>query len=428
MAILYNIAFLIFAIFYIPVFLLNRRREGIALRLGLYPEELIERLKERRNIWIHAVSVGEVMALASLMEAIRKRYPQSRIVITTVTETGNTVAHKVIKGDEIVLYLPFDISFVVRKVLGYINPSALIIAETEIWPNLIMESDRRGIPIIIVNGRISDRSFGRYKLVKAMLRPVLKMVNIFIMQSDADSKRIICLGAQASSVKVSGNMKFDSAVSIDTVDKKDKDLMQMLGISDDDKLFIAGSTHPGEEEIVLSVYSELKRKFDNIRLLLAPRHIERANELEGLIKKYGFTPVKVSQLSTMNHELSTSNVFLLDTMGQLKDLYAIVFAVFIGGSMVKKGGQNMIEPAVFKKPILFGPHTSNFRGIADLFIKKEAALLVKDKASLKSALEKLLNEPDRADRLGKSARFIVDENIGATESVIKEIEDAKILL
>ncbi|NQT95442.1 MAG: 3-deoxy-D-manno-octulosonic acid transferase [Candidatus Omnitrophica bacterium] len=428
MSIIYNIAFIIFAVVYIPIFLLKkRRREGIALRFGLYSKELIEKLKSKENIWVHAVSVGEVMAAGPLLSRLRQRYPGYRLVITTVTETGNAVAKKIAGDSDIVLFLPFDIRPAVRRAISYIRPTMLLIAETEIWPNLITEAARSNVAIFLVNGRISDGSFGRYKLVKFMLKPVLEGIKLFLMQSEIDEERIISLGAEPSRVSISGNIKFDAATSEDLLRQDNMSLKSSLGLREDDKLFVAGSTHPGEEEIIMSAYIELKKEFANLRLLIAPRHIERTTALESFVKRYDFTSVRVSQLGkNKNQELAAKNyeLFLLDTVGQLKSFYAIADIVFMGGSLVKKGGQNMIEPACFAKPILFGPYTFNFRDITDLFLKEEAAIVVKDKTALVKAASDILKGDDtHIKNLGQRAKELVDTNKGAVEKTLEAINE-----
>jgi len=373
------------------------------------------------------------MAASPLLAKLRQAYPDARLVITTVTETGNSVAKKIANDNELVLFLPFDISFIVKKVISYIKPLALIIVETEIWPNLIIEGAKHQIPIFMVNGRISDESFGRYKLVRSMLRNVLNKVRLFLMQSEIDKDRIVTLGAPPEKVSVAGNVKFDKAISADLPDEKKRALRLSLRLREDQKLFVVGSTHLGEEEIILSSYLDLKKKFNNLQLLIAPRHPERADEICSLVFEYGFTPIKVSELSATPSTLqpkadppmaeSAKHVFLLDTVGQLRDFYSIADIVFVGGSLVKKGGQNMIEPAFFSKPILFGEHTFNFRDITKLFLKQEAAIVVKDKDSLVGAVTGILGDQVLANKLSQSAREIVNSNSGAVDKTIKAIHE-----
>ncbi|MFC1806797.1 tetraacyldisaccharide 4'-kinase [Candidatus Omnitrophota bacterium] len=447
MSIIYNIIFILFGIFYIPISLLkNKKREGIPLRFGLYSKELIDKLSEKKNIWIHAVSVGEVMAISSLVLKLREEYPSHRLVITTVTETGNSVAKKLIKKDEVVLYLPFDLSFVVNKVFSYIKPHLLIITETELWPNLIRISGLLRVPTMLVNGRISENSFKRYKHVRLLMRRFLNKIDLFLMQSEADKERILYLGASESKVTISGNLKFDSANLSDISDASQKELKRLLNIEEDEKLLIAGSTHPGEEEMVLSAFDNLRERYPKLKLLIGPRHVERAPDIEKLIKDHGLNSVRISDATnesvigsrcavsgshldenrkpkTENRNLSIT-VFILDTIGQLKQFYSIADIVFIGGSLIKRGGQNILEPAALSKAIIFGPYMFNFRDIIEIFKADEAAIEIPDSKSLGGEIARLLDDPSLRKRLGDRARSIVQENRGGvdkTQAAVKEI-------
>ena len=429
MSILYNIVFIIFAFFYLPIFLFKgKRRQGIGLRFGAYSKQLVKSLGGKKNIWIHAVSVGEVMAVLPLIKLIRERHPDYRIVITTVTETGNSAAKRIKRDDEIVLFLPFDITFVIKKVIRYIAPIVLIIVETELWPNLIREIARSRIKIFLVNGRISDNSLGKYRLIKPLLKNMLAKISLFFMQTEEQRIRIISLGADASRVTVSGNMKFDNVSSNDS-SKQDKEKIRLLlGLDACDRLFIAGSTHPGEEEIVLNSYIELKEKFSNLRLLIAPRHIDRAKEIQRLIIDLGLIPVFVSSLFGASSNATNKDILILDTIGQLRSFYNIAETAFVGGSLIKRGGQNMIEPAAFAKPLLLGPHTDNFRDIVEMFLKNSAIIVVEDEEALTESLRGLLSDATLRDSLGRSAQLVVQSGRGATMRILQSIEDEKIFL
>jgi 3-deoxy-D-manno-octulosonic-acid transferase len=422
MGIIYNIAFIIFAIFYIPVFIFKKKkRQGMRMRLGLYPAKLIKELSKKKNIWVHAVSIGEVMAVSPLISMLRKEYPDYRLVITTVTESGNKVAKKLAQEGEIVLFLPFDITSAVKRVISYIRPHLMIIAETELWPNLIRSCAKNNISMVIVNGRISDKSFKRYSIIRFMLKPLFKKIKLFLMQSEFDRDRIAYLGADSSKIKVTGSMKFDSALTIILSDDDKAKLRSALNLKASERLFIAGSTNPGEEEIILSAYKTLKREFDNLKLLIAPRHIERTPEIERLISESDFTPVRFSQRTTDNGKRTTKHIFILDTIGQLKSLYSIADVVFVGGSLIKKGGQNILEPAIFAKPIIFGPHMFNFRDIAELFLKDGAAIMVEDADSIKRSVGAILKDDSLRNSLCQKSREIVEKNRGATALTLKEI-------
>lgn len=424
MSILYDIVFIIFSIFYIPLFLLRKRkRQGMRSRFGLYPQSFKKILSQRDNIWLHAVSVGEVRVISNIIKRLRREYPDHRLVLTTVTETGNAIAKNIIEGDEVVTYLPFDIRYIVRRAVSCIRPKILIIAETELWPNLILQAFRSGVPIVIINGRISDKSFGRYKLVRWLLPAMLNRVSLFLMQTQADREKVIMLGADPIRVRVSGNLKFDIDEPSTISDGRLQRYRDMLVIAEGQRLIIAGSTHPGEEEIIVSCFAGLIRSnLDDIRLLIAPRHTQRAPDIERILARQGLTPVRFSQLSPDNRDIpARDGVFILDTMGQLKDLYALADIVFIGGSLIKRGGQNIIEPAIFSKPVIFGPHMYNFSEMAEVFLKHKAAVMVNDKDSLKYALKLLLEDERERVEMGRRARKVIEDNRGATDITLESI-------
>ncbi len=429
MGILYNIVFIVFAFFYIPVFLFKRRkREGMYLRFGKYPKELIKRLSASKNIWIHAVSVGEVMAIEPLVRLIRQRHPGYRIVITTVTETGRHAAERLVSDNEIVLFLPFDISFIVRRAIRYIMPASLVIAETELWPNLIREAKAAGIKVFIVNARISDNSAGKYRLIKPILKSLFSKVEFICAQTQAQKERFESLGAEPSRIAVSGNMKFDSAFLKDLLLADKERLKQNLNISSKAKIFLAGSTHPGEEKMILDSYKELKRKFAGLRLIIAPRHIERAEEIEKLIRDFKLRPLCASKAPRPGSRLSGEEVLILDTIGRLKELYSIADIVFVGGSLINRGGQNMIEPAVFARPILTGSFTHNFRGVVELLKQRHGIIEVKGRNSLTEYAGRLLRDAETANNIGRNAKRAVESSRGAVERILKAIEDEKVFL
>lgn len=424
MGVLYNIVFIVFAFFYLPLFLFKgKRRKGLSLRFGIYPERLIRTLRGAKNIWVHAVSVGEVMAAAPLIGMIAERHPGYRVVITTVTETGNIAAEKIKNDTDVVLFLPFDITFVIRRVIRYIMPSALIIVETELWPNLISQAAACGIKVFLVNGRISDRSVGRYGLIKPLLKKFFSRITLLLMQTESQKQRVISLGAEPSKVKVTANMKFDNDYPEDAFGTDRRRLKESLGIDNDAALFIAGSTHPGEEEVILSSYVKLKKRFSTLRLLIAPRHIERTQELEKLAPHYGLKAFRVSYAAESRLRLPAEGILILDTIGRLRSLYGIADIVFIGGSLVRKGGQNMIEPAFFAKPVLLGPHTYNFRDIVEILLKSKAVSIIKDEDSLTESVTGLLQDASLRRSLGRNAKAAVESNRGAAADTLGLIEN-----
>lgn len=412
MFILYDLIFLVVVIIYLPIYVCRRKlHRGLLLRFGILPKDLAI----DRPIWIHAVSVGEAMAVKALAAELRAVYPDKRFVISTVTPTGNKIARGLAKDGDFVTYLPFDFSFIVKSVIDKINPSFFIIAETEIWPNLISYLHKKNIPISVVNGRISDSSYRGYHMVRFLLKPILDKISLFCVQTNSDAERFKGLGVPEEKIKITGNMKFDIEDCADSK-KGYTDYRKRLDLEFSEKLLVAGSTHPGEEEIILNVYKDSLSEFPYLKLLIAPRHPERAQEIASLIRKFGFETRMISLSNSQTVRQSNSQtVFILDTMGQLINYYAIADIVFVGGSLIKKGGHNILEPASFAKPILFGPYMFNFRDIAELFLINQAAILVNNQEELKVKIKEFLGAPVETQQMGQRAKELILDNAGATK-------------
>jgi len=414
----YDFIFLLIALVYFPIYLIKRKfHRGFSSRLGILPEGLYL----NRPIWIHAVSVGEAASVRGLVEGLRKAYPEKNFVISTVTTTGNKIAQGFAKESDFITYLPLDLSYIVRSTLERINPSVFIIAETEIWPNLIQCLYRKNIPIVTVNGRISDASFKGYLSIRFLLKPVLEKINLFCMQTERDANRLMRLGVKKDKIQVTGNMKFDIGGYADKINSK-PDYRLKLGLDLKDKLFVAGSTHPGEEEIILSVYKELQKDFQDLKLLIGPRHPQRSRDLVKVVSRFGFRSTFISELPACITCIPNP-VFILDKVGQLIYFYAIADIVFVGGSLIKKGGHNILEPASLNKPILFGPYMFNFRDISDLFLSNKAAIMVHNQEDLKRSITDLLNNPRQADELGLRAKALILHNEGATERNVEQLRE-----
>jgi len=305
-----------------------------------------------------------------------------------------------------------DFSFFVRMVIDRINPSLFIIAETEIWPNLISYLGKKNIPVLTVNGRLSDSSFRGYLSIKFLVSRILKKVSLFCMQTPRDAERLINLGVDEKRIQVTGNMKFDAKANVNY--KKDSlDYRKKLNLDPSESLLVAGSTHPGEEEIILNIYQRLLKDFPKLKLLIAPRHPERSQEVERLINKAGLQAVRVSRLPGV--PVKREEIFILDTVGDLVSYYAISDLVFVGGSLVKKGGHNIIEPASVEKPVLFGPFMFNFRDIAELFLANKAAIKIQGQQELYLEIRDLLKNKDKRERLAQAAKQLIQKNQGATK-------------
>lgn len=438
MFLLYDVIVIIFTLCYLPRFLLKRKfHRGFLTRVGFYPKEVIDASKTKRNIWLQAVSVGEMIASISLLDCLRREYAGHTLVISTTTPTGNQIARKRADKRDVVIYFPLDMRWVVNRAIDQINPTLFLMIETEIWPNMISQLSKKRIPIVLVNGRISAPSFRGYKRMRLLMKPILKKIDLFCMQTHTDASRILSLGAPADRVVVTGNMKFDVGTPAATA--KSTDFRTLLRITDTEQLFVAGSTHRGEEETLLKVYRKLVEEYPRLRLLIAPRHIERTEEIERLIVTYQLESVRVSQLNRITTRYSILDtrkafknehpessiqrpVFILDTIGQLSSMYSVAALVFVGGSLVRHGGQNLIEPAFHAKPILFGPYCFNFQDIVEEFLMSHAAILVRNGEELEKASRRLLDHSDERGALGERAKEVAEKNRGATERTVKLIK------
>ena len=388
------------------------RRTAFLERFGRIPEEELKLIGEGGTIFVHAVSVGETNAALPLLKGIRTRFPGKNIVISNVPETGRSVALKS-KAADLCIYFPFDYPFAVRSVLDRTRPELVVIMETEIWPNFIGVAREMGIPAVLANGRISDRSFGRYLRFSWFFRPVLQRLSALCMQTPVDASRITEIGAPAGAVHVAGNLKYDIPVI-----KADAGLVAQIKkeyqIPADCFVFTAASTHEGEEAQVLSAYRELVQRDPKSFLILAPRHPERAPGVAELIKREGF-PFQSRSVLDGSGPLPAGGILLLDTVGELAGLYRASDLVFVGGSLVPTGGHNPLEPAACRVPVLFGPHMENFREIAALFIEHcGVEVQPADLEGLKGELLRLAGDPARREDIGRRGAGILLESAGAT--------------
>lgn len=418
---IYNLLSLFFLIVLLPYLYFKRQNKNdrilwIKEKFGFIPKEKLAFIRNR-PIWIHAVSVGEVMASLPLIKALKEEHPGTSLVLSTVTDTGNLIAKERAKEVDAIIYFPFDISLSVKGIIRSIRPKLFIMIETEIWPNLLKALNREGVPSIIINGRISRRSLKGYIRIRPFMRDVLEKISFFGMQTPSDAGRIKAIGAEPSKVEVIGNIKFDQPISQDSFDIEK--LKKSYGI-ENRPLFVAGSTHEGEEEIILHAFRSVKTEFRDLILLIAPRHIERVKRIEGLLKERGIAFKRRTEL--IEKGLDDASVIILDTIGELAQIYSIATVVFVGGSLLPVGGHNILEPAIHSKPILFGPYMGNFEDVAQAFLEKEAAHQVSDSFQLERELRFFLTNKDEARLMGERARKIVEENRGAVKRSLRLIE------
>lgn len=425
MYLLYNFILLLSGLFLVPYYLFlglrhGKSRRGIRERLGYYTAEQLSGLRERPVLWIHAVSVGETRAAGPLIKALRKKYPHYQILVTNVTESGHAIAQENRQIDSC-LFFPFDFSWTVRKALEQIRPELILIVETEIWPNFTRQAKLLNIPLMLVNGRLSDRSFPRYRSVRVLLRPLLQYFSFFCMQSQIDSERIIALGAPSERVENTGNLKFDHDLQVFSAgDIRLKKTTYRL--PDDVAILVSGSTHEGEERQLLEAYQRIAPQLQQpLLLVIVPRHPERRREIQALLKQMSIPYRLRSRLHLNPLMLSAGEVLIGDTFGEVLDLYAVADLVFVGGSLVPVGGHNLLEAALVSKPVVFGPHIHNFKEISTKLIQAGAGIKVDDTQHLVRTCVDLLNDPVRRRAMGEAGRALIAENMGATQRTMHHI-------
>jgi len=416
---LYDIAFLIFSLFYLPTLIFKGKMHAdFAERFGSYRSDKRKALEAAKGgIWIQAVSVGEVAACRGLVNGLKGLFPDKKIVLSTITKAGNALARKLYSKDAVIIYFPLDLSWIVRKTVALIRPAIYIMVETEIWPNVIRCIRNSGARSAMVNGRISDKSFGKYKMAAVFLKKTLSRVDLFCMQSLVDAERIKAIGAPPEKVVVTGNMKLDAEPN--TSEALLGDLRSAICIEPGTRLLVAGSIHPGEEPAILETYSNLKKEFPDLRLVMAPRHVEKSRYFEDIVKDdFGF---KTHLLSSQAPSSSKESVVIVDTIGRLTDFYALATVVFIGGSLVGHGGQNPIEAAILGKPVIFGPHMFNFKDISADLLRSGGAIEVKNAEDMTAVIRSILLYDGKAREIGERARRALIERRGATVRNINAI-------
>ncbi len=392
-------------------------RKALPQRLGFFQPPSF-----KRPIWVHAASVGEVFCSVPLLKKIKKEFPHFKIVLTTMTSTGNEAAKTRVPEVDRVLFLPFDHPLPIRRSIEKIRPGILLIAETELWPNLLRACGKKGIPIVLFNGRISQRSFRRYFRFKFLFKEGLKYISLFLMQTEEDRKRMVEIGGEPHKIRTVGNLKFDQTFPSFTREAMTK-IAKTLGLHGAEKILIAGSTHSGEEEVLVTLYKELRGMTPHLVLILAPRHLERLEEVEGILKKESLSWVRKTALSrgAGPSDQEHPSVILLDTMGELMDIYSLGTLVFVGGSLVPIGGHNPLEPLFFEKCILFGPHMDNFLEISSRLIEAGGAIQVSGKGDLFSQLKRLLLDEVARKEVGEKGHQFLRRHQGAIGRMFGEI-------
>ena len=423
---LYSVLVLLVAVVASPWFVYQALRYkkyvgSLRQRMGYLPVSF--NMDADESIWIHAVSVGEVLTARPLISDLKRRYPELRMFLSTTTLAGQQLARRSVQDVDAVFYFPFDLGIFVRRTLDLVRPRLFIMMETEIWPNLLRECRARGVKTAVVNGRLSARSFPRYRMIRGFMRRVLDHVDRFLVQSEESARRFIDLGADPARVVVTGSLKFDSLDLASTaLQARARDrVLRYFRVPVSRPVIVAGSTMKGEEAAVLRAFRRVRGTAPNTLLVIAPRNPERFGEVEQFARSEGWKVARRSDLAIDNEP--RVDIVVLDTIGELATVYQLGTVVFVGGSLVATGGHNVLEPAVFGKPIVFGPHMENFAEIADAFVTNGAGVQLAGEQELDEAFLSLMSDPVRRARLGAAARALVEANRGAKEKSVTVLAD-----
>ena len=424
MYLLYSVGSFLALVALLPYFLYQALRHdkyigSVGQRLGSLPVSF--NLDADESIWLHAVSVGEVLAARPLLEELRQQYPKLRLFLSTTTLSGQRLAQRRLSEVDAVFYFPFDWTFTARRTLNLVRPRLFVMVDTEIWPNLLRECSRRGVKTMLVNGRISSRAFPRYRWVRPFFRRVLGDIDRFCVQTEETQRRLIELGADPARISITGSLKFDALDTMPISGRGRERVLRFFRVSPGRLVLVAGSTLKGEESAVIRAFNRVREAGSDALLILAARHPERFDEVERLCRQEGLSTTRRTDLPIDAEP--RSDVVVLDTIGELAQLYQVATVVFVGGSLVSAGGHNIMEPALFGKPIAFGPHMDNFHEMAETFLANDAAVQVDGERELEEAIMSLMHDPVRRARIGAAARALVEANRGAKDKTLAVITD-----
>jgi 3-deoxy-D-manno-octulosonic-acid transferase len=383
-------------------------KSGVRRRLGLYPASF-DRGVGAPRIWLHGASAGDLLALEPMIRELKRRLPRACLIVSTITNSGLAIARKKLSDvADVVVHAPYDLPGATRRAIAALRPDLLVLEYTEIWPNLIRAARKAGVRIALTNGRFNPEKLGRYRAFFGAIGNPLRRIDCFLMRSDEEAERVLALGAAPDRVWVTGNTKFDALV-LDGLEGKEAALREEMGVTSGAPVFMAGSTHEGEEELLLAVYRRLRERHRGLQLVIAPRYVERSGRIMALVAESGL-PVR---LRSGGARAGHADVVVLDTIGELSVAYRLATLVFVGGSFVTRGGQNVLEPAAQGKPVLFGPHMENFKDSVQV-LQGRGGLQVADPEQLFRVADELLGRPDQVAELGGLARRAVSAIRGAS--------------
>ncbi|HOF04798.1 MAG TPA: 3-deoxy-D-manno-octulosonic acid transferase [Syntrophales bacterium] len=418
---LYNVVLAVAAVLALPYYGLKmavtgKYRRSLGAKLGRTSPAVYDRMQGTPRIWIHAVSVGEVTAAAPIVAALRARLPGACLVLSTGTETGREMAGRLVGEATALIYYPLDLPPVVARVLDRVRPDVFVMTETELWPNFIRACRVRNIKVVMVNGRISPRSFRRYHRSRFFWKGVLDLVERVGVISGTDADRIRALGLPSSRLEILGNAKYDGlAAKVAPHLREEISRRLNLPAVSDDPVLVAGSTHDGEETVVLAVYRRLLREFPALKLILIPRHVERGPVVRDLVRQYGYEDVITVKEITAGRRREGERVIVVDVIGELFKIYSLATVVFCGGSLVPRGGQNILEPAAWGKVVCYGPSMEDFRSERELLEGAGAGICVRNEEELFAAARMMISRPDLRVEKGEKAREVIQANRGAAE-------------
>jgi 3-deoxy-D-manno-octulosonic-acid transferase len=435
---LYNILFGIFFVLSSPYYFwrMHRRgnwQHGFAQRFGRYDAKFKQAITNRHVLWMHAVSVGEVNVCTHVIRAIEPRLPNLKIVVSTTTTTGMEELQRKLPSHVSRIYYPIDFRRFVSHALNTIRPEAVVLVEAEIWPNFIWRARSMAIPLFLVNARLSERSYPRYKLFRFIFHPLFRSFAGVGAQNEADAAKLQSLGCRPEAIHIVGSLKFDAAKLEERRLLDVPGILRQLGVPAGAPVLVGGSTHPGEDAILADAFLRLRERFPDLILILVPRHFERSREVGRELETRGIRFVYRNELSnSVQHPPGRIQCLLVNTTGELKYFYEYATVIFIGKSLMAEGGQNPIEPGALGKPMVFGPNMQNFADVVRSFLTRDGAVQVRDKAELETTLAALLADSARRDTLGRNAQAVVRENLGAIERtvdmIVKHLEGGELYI
>jgi 3-deoxy-D-manno-octulosonic-acid transferase len=428
---LYNLLFPVVFVCMLPKFISRMLKRGgygqhFEQRIGHFGDNTKARLRAERRIWVHAVSVGEIYVALRFIKSYREAHPDTHFALSTTTSTGYAIGRKEIDPRDVLFYFPVDLPVIIRKVLRIVNPSRIVLVEGEFWPNLIRLADHQGIPVSLVNGRMSKSSYRGYRRLRSLTADVLRRIDPICVQGDVDAERLIGIGAPPENIHTMGTVKFDVAQRDPAGEEVAQEVMRKIEVPEDAVVLLGGSTWPGEETVLCELYKTLRKEYPNLFLIIVPRHVERAGEVVQTLEQQELSYARRSRIEERK-AARPPEVLLVDTTGELRNFYSVAHIIFVGKSLTQHGGQNPIEPAMYGKAVVVGPNMENFPAVMEAFARNAAVLQVEDVNALEQMLAQLIGNPAERDELGLRAARTVEQNRGVIERTVELLAGNRIV-